>query len=438
MPQDRAPAGIPTGGEWTTTRRAESGVRLDAASEEWPAVRVEERPWRTNPDQTGPSGARPNQADRLLDRVHVEIPAPIADRNPVLAPETLTRCEDAARRVSGLEADSQHLSGLGDLLIRTEALASSRIEHIYADLDEIARAAVGEAAGEQARRTVAAGQALSDLTRSCDHGSPLTENAVLAAHRALLHDDLLNKAWAGRYREQQNWIGGSDFSPRTAAHVPPPHDHVEPLMADLTTFANRDDVPALVQAAIVHAQFEAIHPFTDGNGRVGRGLISAVLRRRGVTEHVVVPIAAAMLTDVDTYFDRLKDYREGNLDPLVHYMADSAEHAAAASRESAHRLADLPETWHEKVGARRGSSTRTLIDGLVINPVLDIARAEAVTGSSRARTYEALDRLVDAGVLEEITRQARHRVWVAQDVMTELSELEEAIGVRSTPSRRWR
>lgn len=205
--------------------------------------------------------------------------------------------------------DQQHESAtLTPRVVVTESgsSASSRIERIYADLDEVARAGIGEQATNTAVRTVASIRALGDLTASCNQGGPLTETAILRAHGRLLEGDPLGGQFAGRYRIQQNWIGGSDFTPRGAVHVPPPHDLVADRMADLVDFANRDDLPALAQAALVHGQFEAIHPFTDGNGRVGRGIISASLRRRGVTRTVVVPVAAAMLADVDTYFDRLR------------------------------------------------------------------------------------------------------------------------------------
>lgn len=309
-----------------------------------------------------------------------------------------------------------------------------KIEHIYAEMDDIARATIGEAAGDKARRTVAAGLALTDLTDSCSGGTPLTEAAILSAHHQLLADDRLEGAWAGRYRHQQNWVGGSDLSPLGAVHIPPPQDLVPDLMADMIRFANRSDLSAVAQAAIVHAQFETIHPFTDGNGRIGRGLIGAILRRRGLTRAVTVPVAAAMLADVDRYFDQLGAYRVGDVDAMVAYVAGSAIAAAEASVESADRLAELPPRWTDTVKARRGSSARALVEGLLQNPILDIHRASAITGSTRIRTYEAIDRLQEAGVLDEITGAGRNRIWVAGEVMTELRALEERIGRRSRPS----
>ena len=208
-------------------------------------------------------------------------------------------------------------------------------------------------------------------------------------------------------------------------------------MGDVVTFANRDDLSIIGQAAVVHAEFESIHPFTDGNGRVGRALIGAVLRRRRATRSVTVPIAAAMLSDVDAYFDRLKGYRGGDVDAMVSYVAEAAISAAEAAQVSADHLSLLPHMWQAKVKPRARSSANKLIDGLLQVPILDLRRAQAVTSSTPIRTLEAIARLVDDGVLEEITGHGRNRVWVAPDVMTELSELEERIGLRAKPSQHW-
>ena len=115
-------------------------------------------------------------------------------------------------------------------------------------------------------------------------------------------DDPQERAYAGRPREMQNWIEGSDHSPRNATYVPPPPRTVDDYMDDLLAFANRTDIGVLAQAAIAHAQFESIHPFTDGNGRIGRALINTILRKRGATRRVVVPLASAIVARRESYF----------------------------------------------------------------------------------------------------------------------------------------
>lgn len=189
------------------------------ARSSWPSVRREKRSWATKPDARGSNGARPNRADRELTEIEVEIPARISTLSLALAPETTAAAEDAARAIASLDTRAEHLGGLSDLLVRTEAVASSKIEHVYADMDDIARATVGTEATRSAQSTVAASEALRVLTRSVDQ-SPVTAEAILIAHQELLKDDLLERTYAGRYRTMQNWIGGSDFSPRTAVHIP--------------------------------------------------------------------------------------------------------------------------------------------------------------------------------------------------------------------------
>lgn len=113
-------------------------------------------------------------------------------------------------------------------------------------------------------------------------------------------------------------------------------------MADLIAYANRDDICVFEQAAIVHAQFESIHPFTDGNGRIGRALIDTLLRRRQITTRVVVPLASAVVARRDDYFDALGAYRDGDAAPLLHSFAHGSAIAAIESRKTAKRLRDLP------------------------------------------------------------------------------------------------
>lgn len=402
----------------------------------WPAVTKVVRPWATNPDQRSASGNRPNRADRMLEEVTVEIPGLIADQTVEIPAELDGVLERAVASIARVEARSEHLGGLELLLVRSEAVASSKIERVYSNMDDLARASIGAGATASARATIAASQALSALAATWADGD-LTHEGILEAHQQLMAGDLLEGEYAGRYRPMQNWIGGSDSSPRGAVHVPPPSDHVRPLMDDLLEFARRTDMSAITQAALVHGQFEAIHPFTDGNGRIGRALIGAMFRRRGLTATATVPVAAAMLADVESYFAHLASYRAGNPVALVEYVAHCAIAAADAALESADRLAMLPTQWHERVSARRGSSTHALLGVLLHAPVLDITRAEAATGSSRRRTYEAIENLRAAGIVEELTGSPRWRVWVATDVMAELSELEERIGRRVAPSTRW-
>jgi len=139
-------------------------------------------------------------------------------------------------------------------------------------------------------------------------------------YRALLEDSGLQHA--GRLREQPNWIGGD--SSVTAMFVPPQHTDVPDALEDLVRFMARTDIPALVQAAIAHAQFETIYPLTNGNGRTRRALVSAILRARGTTQNFTVPLSSGLLTITKDYFEALDEYRQGNIEPIIMRFIDRA------------------------------------------------------------------------------------------------------------------
>lgn len=386
----------------------------------WPAHTSTTIPWKSG------SGRGPRD-DRMLTEVTVSLPPKIADVD-YTAPRELIRLLDAAARdIITLDAGvGGQLKSLGQFLIRTESVASSKIEQVEASPEDYARALAGIKANESATSMVAAATALEAMVNAAGFGE-ITEASVLGAHHLLMKSDPVDGPHAGQYRTMQNWIGGSDHSPRGAVHVPPPADTVADYMKDLIRFANRDDVPVLAQAAIVHAQFESIHPFTDGNGRIGRALINAVIRRRGLTTCVVVPIASAMVARQQQYFDLVNGYRNAHVDPFVQSVARSAQIASAEATESATRLQALPAYWATRSQPRAGSAAAALISHLVNHPVLSADEAIRLTGASETSVYNAIERLEADGILHEVTTRKRDKMWAASDVLAELDDLGERI-----------
>jgi len=402
-------------------------------SRPWPPHGSATRPWTTNPLTRDSAGRRPPREDRLLTTVEVSIPPEIAGLTPPLSNETAAATEAATAAIVRLdELGRAPLGALGGFLLRSEAVATSKIERISSDLTDFARALAGHRAGDAARQTAAAVVAIGSLVeRATDH--PLTVAAINRSHGQLLAEDAFEGGAAGTLRTQQNWLGGSNFSPRDAVYVPPPPGLIDALLADLTAFARRTDLSAVAQAAIVHAQFESIHPYTDGNGRIGRALINAVIRRRQLTRRILVPIASVMLADTDRYFAQLDAYRRGDADGFVRSIADASLVVSGEATLSAEALQQLPAEWREQVRPRKGSATDALLEHLLETPVLTDKAAASAAGSSVRRAYDALDRLTGAGVLTEVTGDARNRVWVVGDVLDELDRLEARIGRRVKP-----
>ncbi|MGW4771183.1 Fic family protein [Nocardia sp. NPDC004278] len=390
----------------------------------WPSCRIEDGAWK-------PRQRQGSRADRTLERIAVSIPACIAalDYDAI---GTVARAHEAAViAVARLEAGfGQHLAPLADFLLRSESVASSKIEHIDAGWRAFGKAVAGGKATDEARSQLAAVKALIAMVDAAGSGL-ITLDTLLAAHRLLMAPDYYAARDAGSLREVQNWIGGSDYSPIGAAYIPPPPETVVELMDDLLVFVNRTDLPILAQAAIAHAQFESIHPFTDGNGRIGRALISAILRRRGLTERVTVPLASVMLADTGRYFDHLTAYRAGDADAFVEYVAIAVIHSSAAAQDSARVLAGLPAHWRTIARPRANSADEKLIAALLDTPIFNADTAQQVTGTTDANAYRALSRLTEVGILEVLSDSKRNRIWAATDVLAELDALSAAIGKRT-------
>lgn len=380
-----------------------------------------EVPWR----QTVRGGTA---ADRTTRSVVAALP-PSIEALAVLVPgEIGAECDEAVRAIAALDATrGTHLRPLATLLLRAESVASSKIEHEEATVEDYARALHGSRANGSATAIVAAGGAMDLLLRG-----PIEAGAITAAHGMLLADDADEAPYAGRWRTMQNWIGGSDHAPRGALYVPPPPDRVEPLMADLVAFARRRDLPVIVQAALAHAQFESIHPFTDGNGRIGRALAAAVVRHRGLAQHVVIPTASALVMQRERYFAALDAYRAGDAGPVVAAFARSARIAAEEARVSADLLAGLPDRWREQVGEpRAGSAPSLLVESLATHPIFTAADIERRLALPTATAHRAVERLVAAGVVRPLTRRRRDQVWGAGALLDELDDLGVRIGARA-------
>jgi len=370
----------------------------------------------------------------MFTEVQTAIPPFIADLDYEPSPQVSADLEQAVIAASSLDLEfGSQMASLGTFLLRTESVASSRIERVDATMDNLARAVVGIKATPEAQSTIAATRALTAMVTVAGSTGRIELEDILDAHRQLMRDDPTDGRYAGTLRTMQNWIGGSNHSPRGAVHVPPPPELVPDLMTDLVRFANRQDMPTIAQAAIAHAQFESIHAFTDGNGRIGRALVNAVLRRRGVTSRAVIPIASVMVADVDRYFTLVNSYRNGEAGQFISYLADATVRASREARASAVELAAMPARWRERVHPRGGSAAGRLIDILLEHPALDAETAARLIGASTSSTYSAIEQLLAAGVLHPVTQSKRNLAWAATDVMDEIESLN--LRLRTTTNR---
>jgi Fic family protein len=391
-------------------------------AKEWIACTYKNVPWQ----QQMRAGTR---EDRMVKSIRACFPPEISKRKFALDSELISISEEAIGAIANLDnAHGRTLESLDRLLIRTESIASSKIENLQATTAEYARAMYGNKSNSSATAMAAGTEALTTLIDSIVPGSEFRENAIKKAHRTLMKNEPREVETAGKYRQVQNWIEGSDHSPRGAIFIPPPPKEVEELMKDLLAFANRDDMPSLIQAAIAHAQFETIHPFTDGNGRVGRALVNAILRRRRITTRVVVPLTSFLVVDRAAYFDDLTQYRDGSLSNLVKRFARAAKVASRESTLTANNLEKLPQIWRKKIGTTRtGSATSLLLDRLISQPVFSAEELIGDISYNSTSIYNAISKLSGSGIISSLTDRKRDQIWGAVDVLQEVDDLSKRI-----------
>jgi Fic family protein len=394
------------------------------AEDEWIACTYKTVPWR----QQVRAGSK---EDRMVRSIRVCIPALIASRTFNLRADLVSKGEAAISAISALDNSyGDTLKSLDRLLIRAESIASSKIEDLHATPEEYARALYGNNSNSSAVAMVAGTKALTQMIDSVESGKPITEEVIKQAHKTLMQDVQREQESAGKYRAVQNWIQGSNHSPLGAIFVPPPPEYVAQLMKDLLNFVNRDDLPVLAQAAIAHAQFETIHPFTDGNGRIGRALVNVILRRRNITTRVVVPIASLLVSDRSAYFDILDKYRDGQMEGLLRGFIKAANIAATQSTRTASALNELPAVWRKKLGrVRSGGSTALLLSSLISKPVFSADELIGDTGANSSSIYNAITRLQEVGIIAPLSERKRNQIWGAVDVLQELEGLDSRISL---------
>lgn len=391
----------------------------------WPAVAYEEVEWH------GGDGGLAPRRERLASRspCRAAIVPAIAKERVILPPDVATAAEDASNEIVRFDAEAgQEIAPFSAILVRSESAASSRIENLTASARSIAEAELGHGT-QNATLIVANERAMTAAIALADR---LDGPAILNMHHALLHASA--PGIAGKWRSEQVWIGGSNFSPHNALFVPPRHERVQRAIDDVVRFIARTDIPTLAHAAITHAQFESIHPFPDGNGRVGRALVHAQLRHAKLTRHVTVPVSAGLLTDIDAYYDALDDYRAGNPVPIVEQMTLASFSAVANGRQLVTDLRRLRDEWEGRIKTRKNATAWKVLDVAVRHPVMNAALLARELGMSSTNVYRVLQPLVDAEVLIEFTDKKRDRLWRVPGVLTALDAFATRAGRRRRSS----
>ncbi len=386
-----------------------------------------------------------SRRDRQSCEYAAYVPDPLIGRSIALDGDVAADVADAEAAIARLNSTAVTLidtESLARLLLRAECVASSRIEGLEVGPRRLIRAeaarVLGDASGDVTADEVLGNiEAMSWAVETLAPRKTITVTGLREIHRRLLAGTRL-ASYAGRIRTDQNWIGGSSFHPCTASFVPPPHEEVEALLEDLCAFCNDDSLPAVVQAAIAHAQFETIHPFVDGNGRTGRALIHVLLRRRGLAQRVLPPISLVLATWAADYVAGLTATRyrgaptskpaHNGLNHWIALFASAAGRSVSDARSFEARVVDIEKAWRTRVGRiRTDSATDRLIRALPGAPVVTVAGAAEIIGRSFQQTNKAVSRLTDARVLKQVTVGRRNRAFEAAEIVDAFTDLERRL-----------
>jgi Fic family protein len=325
-------------------------------------------------------------------------------------PENVVRVTE--RAAAAIERSSEQLppslESLARLLLRFEGVASSAFEQIRAPLEEIAFAEVSALVTGPSAWVVDNLAVVSAAADSARH-HPLSVHSLFEWHRRLMvhATNRLEPTLIGAFRDRPIWVGGG--SPQTAAYVGPPPELVAPLMNDLIKFANGDELDVVTQAAIVHAQFESIHPFADGNGRLGRVLIGWLIVRR-LAVVVPPPFSVFIVRDPGGYLSGLTLYQMGQLAPWVQWFANTLERSASSATSIVSNIEALMAEWRQRALATTESSRAVRADAtfwrvlemLPEHPILSTQLVHERFGITSESARQLLHRFQSLGILSDI------------------------------------
>jgi Fic family protein len=340
----------------------------------------------------------------------------------------LSRADTALSELSGLARILPNPHLLIGPLIRREAVQSSRIEGTQTSLAELL---LDEAAPTPPANAEKADdlREVKNYVTALEHGIarlkdlPLSLRLVRELHTKLMSGVRGEHATPGEFRRSQNWIGPAGSNLTNARYVPPPVDEMTELLADWERYLHvRDRTPDLVQCAIMHEQFEAIHPFIDGNGRVGRLMITLFLIERGRLAQPVLYLSDFIERNRSDYYDLLQRVRtHGEWIPWLRYFLTGIEQTARDADDRAHKLLELRE-------AMLRVTEPALVDHLFVNPYVSISKAAEVMGVTQPTATRTLKSLEAKGLLKETTGRNWGKVYLAHKVLEALDKpIAEAI-----------
>ncbi len=370
--------------------------------------------------------------------VRAFIPAPLPPDPPLMLDGPLQQSlEEALLALGRLDSVTQLLPN--PLLfiynyVRKEAVLSSQIEGTQSSLSDLLLFEHGQAPGAPTDDVVEVSNYVSALNHGLERlrgGFPLSSRLIREIHKVLLSSGRGSEKLPGEFRTSQNWIGGT--RPGNAAYVPPPHTEVIECMGALESFLHvrADGLPMLARAGMAHVQFETIHPFLDGNGRVGRLLITFLLCEAGVLGEPLLYLSLYLKRHRSTYYDLLDGVRRtGDWEKWLAFFFEGVQETAQGTVATTRQLLDVFEEDHASItrhGARRAGSALRVHQVLTSRPLLSLSDAQKESGLTFPGATSGMNLLVELGIAREITGRRRNRLFAYNRYLDVLSEGTEPL-----------
>lgn len=365
------------------------------------------------------------------ETVRAFVPPPLPPNPPVRLDglqQLLDQANQAVGRLDGVASILPDLSLFIYAYVRKEAVLSSQIEGTQSSLSDLLMFENDEIPGvpmhdvQEVSNYVAAMNYGLERMRS---GFPLSLRLICEIHNVLLSHGRGAEKQPGEFRRSQNWIGGS--RPGNAAFVPPPPELVMDCMSNLELFLHEDrlDLPLLIKAGLVHVQFETIHPFLDGNGRLGRLLITFLLCAQEVIREPILYLSLYLKTHRAAYYELLNRVRAtGDWEAWLHFFLTGIKETADQAASAARRIVGLFEQHGRQIETlgRPAASVLRVFQHVQRNPIVSVPATAKAIGISAPTVAKSLEHMQQLGILRETTGRERHRLFVYDPYLSILNE----------------
>lgn len=352
-------------------------------------------------------------------------PAPLPPNPPIaLSGELVAKLVDANKKLAALDGLSARIPNMDlfvSMYVRKEALLSSQIEGTQCTLDDILNPLMEENTNRNVSDVVNYIKA-TEFALNRLHSLPLCNRLIKETHAVLMEGVRGQEKSPGEFRYSQNWIGGQGSTIRNARYIPPNPEDMRTAMSDLEKYMNGDDsLDPLIQAALIHYQFETTHPFLDGNGRVGRLLITLFLMEKGILSHPALYISYFLKMNRIEYYDRMTQVRKtGDYEQWVMFFLQALSDSAGDAIQTIDALTALHNQSVARLGAfskRQQTNLLKLFAYIETNPIIDIQKTAAALGLSYNTVSKMVTILADEGILRQTDKAGKAKIYSYADYL---------------------